>query len=310
DRIGRVAARTIARILTREAPAGTVPLRIPDATQKAWVERASAATIKRLQDETRAVARLMVVGRDDREPLDDVTWYASLHRQAGTTRRRVQALARMALAAPGPMLPLRLTLTRETATVLSRVLEVARRDPALVRTFSRWQPLPQAMPTVEEPGRAGVEMFSKLQPTHRQAGKIEVVDDAGGGNVRTISTAGGSVPVWAALLALLQDFIETWDVDVAGRRPSSQRIYIRDGWRCMAPGCSSRRNLEVHHIVYRSQGGDDRPGNRVCLCRFHHQMGEHGLLARVRGEAPLGLTWRLGRVGCGGLFCNEMRLAE
>jgi hypothetical protein len=39
------------------------------------------------------------------------------------------------------------------------------------------------------------------------------------------------VPVWAALLALLGDFVTTWDIDMAGRRPSAQRSYSRDGWR-------------------------------------------------------------------------------
>lgn len=116
------------------------------------------------------------------------------------------------------------------------------------------------------------------------------------------------VPEWAALLAILGDFVTTWDIDLAGRRPSAQRIYSRDGWRCMAPGCSSRRNLETHHVVYRSQGGTDDPRNLLCLCRFHHQLGEHGVLAKVRGEAPLGLAWRLGREGCGGKFRNELRL--
>lgn len=269
--IGRVSAQIIARVLTREGPAGTVPLRIPEATQAAWVERAGVATIKRLHDETRAVAHLMVMGTGEREPLDDRAWHASLHRQAGTAQRRVQALTRIALTAPGPLLPLRLTLERETAAGLSRVLAVARRDPALVQTFSR------------------------LQPTHKATPSVEGTDK-------------GAVPVWAAFLALLQDFNETWDVDVAGRRPSAQRIYNRDGWRCMAPGCTSRRNLEVHHIVYRSQGGDDRPGNTACLCRFHHQMGEHGLLARVRGEAPLGLVWALGRNGSSAKYRNELKL--
>ena len=116
------------------------------------------------------------------------------------------------------------------------------------------------------------------------------------------------VPEWAALLALLGEFVATWDVDVAARRPSSQRIHIRDGWRCMAPGCTSRRNLETHHVVYRSQGGGDGQENLVCLCRFHHQMGEHGVLARVRGVAPLGLVWEMGKNGIGGRFRNEMRL--
>ena len=128
--------------------------------------------------------------------------------------------------------------------------------------------------------------------------------------VQMFSNRHDGVPEWAALLALLGEFVATWDIDLANRRPSSQRIYVRDGWRCMAPGCTSRRNLETHHVVYRSQGGGDELENLVCLCRFHHQMGEHGSLARVRGVAPLGLVWELGKNGIGGRFRNEIRLSS
>jgi hypothetical protein len=106
---------------------------------------------------------------------------------------------------------------------------------------------------------------------------------------------GRSVPTWVGLLALLEDFAATWDTDEAAPERRDDRIFIRDGWRCAAPGCSSRRNLEDHHVVYRSRGGSDYLVNRVTLCRFHHQRGEHGGLMSVRGKAPLGLTWRLGR---------------
>ena len=141
----------------------------------------------------------------------------------------------------------------------------------------------------------------------------QLVDEfqAGSSNlslVPTFGAAGDRAPEWAALLALLLEFVETWDVDMAGRKPRAQRIYSRDGWRCMAPGCTSRRNLEVHHVVYRSQGGTNKDENLSCLCRFHHQMGEHGWLAQVRGEAPLGLLWSLGRGGRGGRFKNELRV--
>jgi len=194
-------------------------------------------------------------------------------------------LTAMAMAAPGPLLPLRLTLNPQTAANLRQVLAVACQDPHLVRRFAAAQQNPDyAAPC---------------------SGK-----STGPNPVRTFGVTSGRVPEWVALLALLNEFIETWDVDQAGRRPSAQRIYVRDGWRCMAPGCTSRKNLEVHHVVYRSQEGTDRDKNLVCLCRFHHQMGEHGLLARVRGEAPLGLVWKLGRDGCGGRFKNELRLAK
>jgi 5-methylcytosine-specific restriction endonuclease McrA len=33
------------------------------------------------------------------------------------------------------------------------------------------------------------------------------------------------------------------------------QILRRDGWRCQA--CGAMRNLEVHHKIFRSQGGED-----------------------------------------------------
>jgi hypothetical protein len=63
-------------------------------------------------------------------------------------------------------------------------------------------------------------------------------------------------------------------------------------------------------VRYRSQGGKDEAKNLVCLCRFHHQMGEHGQLARVRGAAPMGLEWSMGRDGQGGRFRNELRVTK
>jgi len=111
-------------------------------------------------------------------------------------------------------------------------------------------------------------------------------------------------PAWVGLLAMIEDFVAVWD---CGQRARENEVYVRDGWRCTAPGCTSRRNLEDHHIVYRSQGGGDALSNRTCLCRFHHQRGEHGGLASCRGSAPLGIVWRLGRDGIGGEFLNERR---
>ena len=95
-------------------------------------------------------------------------------------------------------------------------------------------------------------------------------------------------------------------------RPTPRRhgdaIYIRDGWRCSAPGCTSRRNLEDHHIHYRSHLGSDDLSNRTCLCRFHHGRCEHGGLGTCRGTAPLGITWRLGPRGAGTWYRNDRRV--
>jgi hypothetical protein len=124
------------------------------------------------------------------------------------------------------------------------------------------------------------------------------------------STRLGFVPEWVALLSLVESAVALWDNPRACPRRAGDRTYIRDGWRCAAPGCTSRRNLEEHHIDYRSRGGADEPGNLITLCRFHHQAGEHGGRLRCRGEAPLGVLWWLGEDGKGGLFRNERRLRE
>ena len=43
----------------------------------------------------------------------------------------------------------------------------------------------------------------------------------------------------------------------------------RDNYRCRLCGIGDR--LEVHHIVYRSQGGPDEAWNLITLCQMHHQ---------------------------------------
>jgi hypothetical protein len=245
-RIGQVAAQAIAQILTQTRTGGVIPFRITDGTQQAWVDRASVTTIKRLNDEIRAMSRFMVAGLEtlkqqeeemrpandkhqpgatrastdkpqpgavrpsnvEPQPLDDPTWQASLYRRVGTARQRVRALAAKALADPGPLVPLHLNLKPETARALRSALAATRRNPHLVATFS---------------------------------------------------PDGGPVPEWVALLALLQEFVETWDVDLSGRRPSAQRIYARDGWRCMAPGCTSRKNLEIHMCGIAPRVGRTKP---------------------------------------------------
>ena len=93
-------------------------------------------------------------------------------------------------------LPLRLTLKRETATDLYRVLEVSRGNSALFQTFSMREPVRNVAPSIKEPAGGSVKTFSSLQSTRKTTQSVE------GGN-------SDDVPVWAALLALLQDFIET-----------------------------------------------------------------------------------------------------
>jgi 5-methylcytosine-specific restriction endonuclease McrA len=47
-----------------------------------------------------------------------------------------------------------------------------------------------------------------------------------------------------------------------------RKILQRDGWRCQV--CGSMRNLEVHHVKFRSQSGSDAQENLITLCATCH----------------------------------------
>lgn len=84
--------------------------------------------------------------------------------------------------------------------------------------------------------------------------------------------------------------------------PRAYRVFVRDGWRCTAPGCTSYRNLQDHHVVFRSRGGGDELENRVTLCAYHHLRGVHAGRLSVTGRAPEHLRYRtlLGEWKAGG----------
>lgn len=47
-------------------------------------------------------------------------------------------------------------------------------------------------------------------------------------------------------------------------------VFERDGWRCRVPWCGRRTNLEAHHVVPRSLGGQDTEENLVTVCHWCH----------------------------------------
>jgi len=107
--------------------------------------------------------------------------------------------------------------------------------------------------------------------------------------------AGGLEP-WEALFLILRHFLLTWDRPERQGHAIQRAILERDGYQCAAPGCTARRGLEVHHIVFRSHGGVDRPENLVTLCSLHHRLALHdegGL--HCTGTAHADLHWILGR---------------
>ena len=300
--------------------------------EEAWIDRAREVTIKRLRDETRHLARerLLDSRLGSRAPLDDAAWHATLRREPGMTARRVWMMGGVAVrdgfgsstgcgggaaagdecarsaSAPGPapasgpapgagaVVPgtgcpgsvggcpdvfLRLRLPADLADAFLATVEGRRR---------RWTREVEAVP------------WDEPWPDPHAAPSILAA--------RSFSVRCRRVPAWVCLLAMLEDYVATWDDPAAAPARDADRIYRRDGWRCAAPGCTSRRNLEDHHLRYRSRGGDNDESNRTCLCRFHHQRGEHGGLARCRGTAPLDITWRLGRKDVATYYRNERAL--
>ena len=95
--------------------------------------------------------------------------------------------------------------------------------------------------------------------------------------------------------AMIDHALSAWGVDDPRlRRRGPLALLDRDGWRCTIPGCSSRRNLHLHHIRFRSAGGSDDAANLTTLCAAHHHRGVHAGRVRVSGCAPDGLWFELG----------------
>jgi len=69
-----------------------------------------------------------------------------------------------------------------------------------------------------------------------------------------------------------------------------QAVFDRDLWQCQFPGCTMRKMLDVHHIVFRSRGGSDDIWNLVCLCRVHHGLVHRGI-CKVTGRVGVDLEF-------------------
>lgn len=71
-------------------------------------------------------------------------------------------------------------------------------------------------------------------------------------------------------------------------------IFARDGWRCTVTGCTGRRSLHDHHVLWRSHGGGNAQDNRTAVCPGHHLHGIHRHTIRAWGEAPHAIHRELG----------------
>jgi hypothetical protein len=67
--------------------------------------------------------------------------------------------------------------------------------------------------------------------------------------------------------------------------PSVARlVWRRDGGRCRVPGCRSSRNLEIHHLIHRADGGSHDAINLLLTCGSCHMAHHRGALT-ISGTA-------------------------
>lgn len=59
-----------------------------------------------------------------------------------------------------------------------------------------------------------------------------------------------------------------------GYRELCRLVDERDGGQCIICG---RQEVQHHHVIFRSKGGEDRISNLVCLCPVCHQVYAHGV---------------------------------
>ena len=90
---------------------------------------------------------------------------------------------------------------------------------------------------------------------------------------------------------------ETGTSSVSRTIPKSiyRLVMRRDHHRCVVPGCRNSEHLQVHHLQYRSRGGDNHPDNLAVLCSGHHAALHDGRLVIAGKPGALQFTHDDGR---------------
>jgi hypothetical protein len=71
-----------------------------------------------------------------------------------------------------------------------------------------------------------------------------------------------------------------------------RKVFHRDHFACVAPGCRSKRHLDLHHVIPREHGGGHSMTNICVLCFGCHQRCHAGQLT-ITGHAPdLQFAWQ------------------
>lgn len=189
---------------------------------------------------------------------------------------------------------------RITLRYLEREIEAAHQRVVVDPTDDLPRPLQQVPPYGSDSAlRPGAELWKANTSTHGAARcRVQIpvslptyaiwrsVDASIGERL------GPNAQPWERLLLLLRHFLDQWDRPAYEKWSEGAEIHATFGWMCAVPGCTARRNLEQHHIVYRSQGGADDATNLVSLCARHHRYVIHEQRAvSVEGRSPHDLRW-------------------
>jgi HNH endonuclease len=136
----------------------------------------------------------------------------------------------------------------------------------------------------EEDGKSGVQLEREPEP----ASESEDVETPGAlfpfALPLSLPSEPGHDAASSAVERLFDGIRQPFD------RAFRKLVLDRDQWQCSYPGCSARRELHVHHVEFRSQGGPNELSNCVTICAFHHGLLHAGQIA-VRGRAPHHLEW-------------------
>ncbi len=189
----------------------------------------------------------------------------------------------------------RVTVRRLEADVERALLLRAGHDRAFARCQFHPERAQDPIPEEEQPCAPEVDLEATQQLVWRVPREVASLFSGVLGTLRAeLRRERGRFPTDGEVFdGLLDGALLAWTL----RDPRARRadpVIERDGYRCAVPGCTSRRNLHDHHIVFRSACGSDEPENRITLCAFHHQRALHAGLLRIRGRAPDALLFELG----------------
>jgi hypothetical protein len=71
-----------------------------------------------------------------------------------------------------------------------------------------------------------------------------------------------------------------------------RKVFHRDNFACVVPGCRATRNLDCHHLVHRKDGGKHTMSEIAVLCSGHHQQLHRGRLVIIGSPPDLTFEWR------------------